>query len=362
MILEIIFFLSVLMIVYGFVGYPILLRLLVFLKYNSSSSDAAAQYTDTELPTITLLISVYNEEDVIEKKILNSLSLDYPLDKLEILVVSDGANDSTDDIIKSFSNKGVKLLRQATRAGKTAALNMAVPQAQGELIVFSDANSMYDKSALRKMARHFSQLDIGFVTGRTKYISNTGHTVAETTGMYTRLEMITKRLESQISSCVGADGAIFTIRKKLYQPLRDFDINDLVIPLDIVGQGYRGIMDSEAYCLEETAKNFSGEFNRQTRITCRTIRAIYNYKALLNSFRYPFFSFALLSHKIVKLMLPFCMAAALVSNILLAPSNMSFQTLLGGQFLFYFLFFVGYLQRDKDGARVPLYIYILLLL
>ena len=346
------FWLSLFAIFYAYLGYTLLLRAITTLFHRQDEKTTRADANT--LPELTLIISVYNEENVIEEKLRNSLALDYPEKKREILVVSDASTDRTEEKVKKIAdtNPEVRLLRQESRQGKTAALNMAVPQAQGGIIVFSDANSMYDTQALVNLARHFMDPAIGFVTGRTKYVSQHSNTVAVSTGFYTKLEIITKELESKTGSCVGADGAIFAIRKKLFNPLKDYDINDFVIPLNVVGEGFQGILDRDAFCLEQTAKDTEGEFNRQVRITCRTIRAIFNHKKLLNPLQYPLFSFELISHKLMKFLLPIFMFTAFFSNWALLPAGKLYQLIFLLQISYYCLFTLGYVKRRQENHKV----------
>ena len=241
------------MIIYPYVGYPAVLWLISLFILKKSKEEPVQL-----LSKVTLLISAYNEEGVIKDKIINSLALSYPKDLLEIVVVSDGSEDRTKDIVEQYGDKGVILRHYEGRIGKTACLNKASPLANGDIIVFSDANSHYDKGAVNNLVRNFSDNNIGFVTGTTKYITNDNENSVESVGLYTKIEKLTKTLESRISSCVGADGAIFAIRKNLYQPLKDYDINDFVIPLNVVKQGYRGILESNAYCIEKTASDIKG--------------------------------------------------------------------------------------------------------
>jgi len=159
---------------------------------------------------------------------------------------------------------------------------------------------------------------------------------ADSLGLYSRLELITKELESRLGSCIGADGAIFAIRKELYRPLKDYDINDFVIPLSINQQGYRGVLQREAVCFEKDAGSAKGEFQRQVRITNRTIRAIMNYRQLLNPFRFGLLSFQLISHKVCKFLVPLFMVALLVSNLILAERGGFFLEVLMAQVIFYF--------------------------
>ena len=281
------------------------------------------------------MVSAYNEEKVIGEKIENALSLDYPRELLEIVIVSDGSTDRTGAIVLDFAQQGVVLRHYEGRIGKTACLNRALPLAAGGIIVFSDANSVYEKSALRALLQPFRDNTVGFVTGWTRYGSGDATSPVDSLGIYSKLELITKELESRLGSCIGADGAIFAIRKELNLPLRDYDINDVVVPLSINERGYRGVLQREAICLEKDAGSPKGEFQRQVRITSRTIRAIMNYRQLLNPFRYGLLSFELFSHKVCKFLVPIFMAALLITNLILAERGGFFVVALMAQGTFY---------------------------
>lgn len=210
-IIELIFWISLAAILYTYIGYPFVLWILSFFK-RKTPNVPLLNYQ----PKVSLLISAYNEEWIIRDKVINALSLEYPKDKLEIIVVSDASEDNTDKYVREFSTNGVRVIRQEERRGKTAALNLAVPETKGEIIIFSDANSFYDKKSISKLVSHFADPNIGLVSGSTKYFSAQGDRIMESANLYTRLERVTKRLESRLGSCVGADGAIFAIRKELY--------------------------------------------------------------------------------------------------------------------------------------------------
>lgn len=344
------FWFSIIFVFYAYLGYPLLL--LLFTVINKRGYSEKTGRVDDFYPKVTLLISAYNEEKVIEDKIINSLELNYPKELLEIVVVSDGSSDMTNEIAARYADKGVVLRYFEGRIGKTACLNKVVPLAQGEIIVFSDANSRYDKEAIKELIKHFADKKIGFVTGTTKYVSDEADKALESIGIYTRIEQITKRLESETGSCVGADGAIFAIRKDLYQQLKDIDINDLVIPLNIIKQGYRGILEEKAFCIEKTAKNASGEFYRQVRITNRTIRAIVNNRELLNPFNRGAFSFQLISHKVCKLLVPYFLILLLFTNILLIRGGFLYTAALSGQIVIYLLSWLGYRGYRLNGLSM----------
>lgn len=327
-----VFWVSLLAITYAYVGYPAVLWLLSKFRKVRERGDAGL---GAHLPSVTVIVSAYNEEAVIGEKIKNALALDYPLELLEIVVVSDGSSDRTREIVLEFANRGVVLRHYEGRIGKTACLNRALPLATGRIVVFSDANSTYERGALRALLGPFGDDTVGFVTGWTRYGSGENASAADSLGIYSKLELMTKELESRLGSCIGADGAIFAIRKELYLPLRDYDINDFVIPLSINQQGYRGILQREAICLEKDAGSSKGEFHRQVRITNRTIRAIMNYRQLLNPFKFGVLSFHLFSHKVCKFLVPIFMVALFASNLLLAERGGFFLMTLIAQAVFY---------------------------
>jgi cellulose synthase/poly-beta-1,6-N-acetylglucosamine synthase-like glycosyltransferase len=206
---------------------------------------------------------------------------------------------------------------------------------------------MLDRNALQTMVRHFNDPQIGFVTGRTKYISLNGNRTIEVTSAYTTLETFIKKKESDIGSCVGADGAIFAIRKNLFKPLKPNDINDLVMPFSIIKQGYRGVADDNAFCTEEISRNPEDDFQRQVRITSRTLRAIFSNSSLLNCFRFPVFSFQLISHKMIRFLGPFFLILLLLTNIALLPSGLFYKMFLAGQCVLYALAVSGIKIKTK---------------
>ena len=330
--LEITFWASLIAIVYFYGGYPLVLWLVTKFFSRSQKIDFAQSVETTR---VSMIISAYNEEGVIAGKIENALSLDYPQELLQIIIVSDGSTDRTGEIVAKFASRGVVLQHFDKRIGKTACLNLVIPSASGRVVVFSDANSIYGKGALKALLRPFQDESVGFVTGWTSYGSGEGVPVASSIGLYSRLELMTKDLESKLGSCIGADGAIFAVRKDLYSPLKEYDINDFVIPLSINEKGFRGVLNREAICFEKDAGGTAGEFQRQVRITNRTIRAIFNYRQLLNPLKYGWFSIQLISHKLGKFLVPFFMAALLATNLALIEHGFEYRVTLVAQLLFY---------------------------
>ncbi len=336
------------MVFYAYAGYMIILRAIALIK-GSTQGFARKNPSNGYLPKVSLVISAYNEEAVIQQKLVNSLSLDYPKELFEIIVVSDGSTDKTREITEHYAGKGVILRHYEGRRGKTECLNMAIPLALGEVVVFSDANSEYDRNAIREIVKHFEDPKIGFVTGWTKYLSGKDDQETGSLGIYARLELLVKKYESMIGSCVGADGAIFAIRKELYRSLKPHDINDFVIPLSIIQQRYRGVLEAKAFCFESSAGSALGEFQRQVRITNRTIRAIVNNKTLLNPVKFGIFSFELFSHKLCRFLVPLFLIIMLVSNLSLSSQNSFYLMILIGQIMFYTS--AGF---AKNIERIPL--------
>ncbi|MDZ7697292.1 MAG: glycosyltransferase [Deltaproteobacteria bacterium] len=305
-------------------------------------------------PSVSLAISAFNEEEILPRKLENARSLDYPNHLVKIAVISDGSTDKTNEIIHHFaeqSNKITPCISQQHK-GKTACLNEFVPNLRGEIILFSDANSFYDKNVIRRIVRPFVDPDIGFVTGSTKYVSPSKDNSEDATGFYSRLERWTKSLETRTGSCVGADGAVFAMRKTFFSALQPEDINDLVIPFHVISQGYRGMLEPSVFCTEEFAGR-TAEFKRQVRITNRTLRAIFNHNHLLNPFQYPLFAFKLFSHKIMKFLTPFFLLILLITNGFLAFGDIAFyKVTLVLQVLFYFFSLVGLLRTKKHKSKL----------
>jgi cellulose synthase/poly-beta-1,6-N-acetylglucosamine synthase-like glycosyltransferase len=338
--IKLIFWSSIFSVFYTYSFYLIVLWFIAIIKKNNGGN--LIEKSNTACQMVTLLISAYNEEEDIEEKLHNSLNLNYPKNLFEIIVVSDGSTDRTNEIVAGYADKGVGLYHYGGRIGKTACLNKSIPLAKGDIIVFSDANSLYDQDAIINMVRHFEDDKIGFVTGYTKYVLKSGDSNLASVGAYAKIEVLTKKLESRIGSCVGADGAIFAIRKNLYQPLKPYDINDFVIPLNIIRQGFKGTFEKDAYCFERTARDRRGEFNRQTRITNRTLRAVFKQMELLNPITYPIFSFELVSHKLLKFMVPFLLFIIFVLNILILSRESGIYIItFFFQILFYLLGWLG---------------------
>lgn len=289
------------------------------------------------LPRVTLIVSAFNERGVIRQKLENALALSYPRERLEILVISDGSDDGTDDIVREFEARGVRLCRQEPRAGKTLGLTRFVPQARGEVLLFSDANSVYDALAVRKLVRHFADPGVGYVVGHQRYLDAAGSAVSRAEQLYWAYEVFLKKCESRLGSVVGGDGAIYAIRAELFSPLEADDINDFVNPLQIVARGYRGVFDEEAFCHEHTASSFQGEFRRKTRIVNRSLRGLLRVPAVLNPLRVGWFAYQITFHKLLRWFVPYFLISLFLGTAALAGrgEGSMYAALLGAQLVFY---------------------------
>lgn len=326
-------------IVYVFIGYPIILFILDFILPKSIRKK------DPITPSVSFLISCYNEEEIIQDKLLNAVAMDYPIDKIEIIVISDCSSDKTDDIVKGFDATNVRLIRMEERLGKTMGINYAVSQAKGEVIVFSDANAMYEKNAIRQLVRNFSDNRIGYVVGEARYIKRgDGASISEQT--YWNYECRIKKIESRLHSVVGGDGAIYAIRRELYEPLLESDINDFVNPLQIISKGYRGVYEDEAVCWEEAAGSFNKEFNRKSRIVNRSFSGLLRVPSVLNPFHTGFFSFEVISHKLLRWLTPFFFLILMgVSIGLAAYGSITFKIVLSLEIVIIILAYLGYVKH-----------------
>jgi len=343
--------------VYVYVGYPLLLIILDKLVKGRALNRADIT------PTVSLIVSCYNEADVIEQKIENCFEIDYPSQQLEIIFVSDGSDDGTDEIIKKYCNESIKLIRQEGRLGKTMGLNLAMAEAKGEIVVFSDANAMYKTDALKMLVRNFNDASVGYVVGAAIYQDEEESGAGSNENAYWQYEIFMKKIESKLHSVVGGDGAIYAIRKSLYLPLGQQDINDFVNPLQIIAQGYRGIFDEKAICYEQTAGDFDKEGKRKQRIVNRSFTGLMKNKTVLNPFKFGFYSLELLSHKLLRWLIPFFIVIAAAGIIVLAQMQLEvFQWFLMLGIAFCWSVLLGRVLQDcatcPSVLLIPYYFYL----
>jgi cellulose synthase/poly-beta-1,6-N-acetylglucosamine synthase-like glycosyltransferase len=257
-----VFWFSLLALFYAFIGYPVIVRLVATLWGRKILRD------ENHTPTVSVLLSVYNEEQVIRQKIENFLQLDYPEDRIELLVISDGCSDQTEEIVRSLASNRVRLLIQEERGGKTLALNRGAVEAKGEIFVFTDANSMFRPDSVRKLLAAFADPEVGLVSGRSVYVDAEGNETLG--GIYRRYEEWIKEGESRLFSIVGADGAIYALRRDVFEPLKPEFINDLLHPIQVVSKGLKAVSETRAVVVEASEDDGEAELKRQTRIMAQS--------------------------------------------------------------------------------------------
>ncbi|KAB0666506.1 glycosyltransferase family 2 protein [Oryzomonas japonica] len=319
--IETFFFLSVVLVFYVYAGYPLLAAGLAACLHQTVRKK-------TFEPTVTILISAYNEAEGIATTIENKLGLEYPQNKLEIIVISDGSTDRTDVIVQSFADHDVRLLRQEPRAGKTSALNMAVPLAKGDIIIFSDANSLYAPDTLRKLLANFADEKVGYVTGKMIYANPDGTPIGEGCSAYMKYENALRSIETRLGSVVGVDGGIDAIRATLYRPMNADQLPDFVQPLKVIEQGCRVVYEPEAVLWEHTLKDTEDEYRMRVRVSLRAFWALFDMRQLLWPGINPLFAWQLWSHKVLRYLCFWFLLVAYVTNWLLLGNGEGYTVML----------------------------------
>lgn len=339
-----VWWLSVGLVVYAYVIYPVLIWLLSRLFGRVSQPPDHPE----EWPAVTLLIAAYNEEKHIQRRIENALAMDYPRDRLEIVIASDGSDDQTSLIVQEYAAQGVTLLKYPQRIGKPAVLNRLVPMVNGEFIVFSDANSFTEPAALKNLIRWFADPVVGAVCGKLVLIdSATGQNVDS---MYWKYETFLKKCENRLHGLLGANGAIYALRRKWYPTIPDNTIvDDFVIPLRAkIVHDCTIVYDAEAVAHEETPAALGAEFQRRTRIGAGGFQAIGLLWQLLAP-GHGWTAFTFLNHKILRWICPFLLVLAFGINLALLEIPF-YRWMLGAQISFYLLAVLGYVMPSQPTA------------
>ena len=347
--MEFLFWSSLSLIFYIYAGYPLLVLLI-------STGRPMVNKSTENLPRVTILIAAYNEEDCILETLKNKIELDYPRDKLDIIIVSDESSDRTDEIVKAFSATSevpVTLVRQQPRQGKTSGLNMIVPVASGDIIVFSDANSLYDKQALICLVSNFDDPNVGYVTGKMVYTNPDGSLVGDGCSSYMKYENWLRSKETKLGSVVGVDGGIDAMRKSLYERLNPDQLPDFVQPLKVVEKGYRVVYEELALLKEQALDESTSEYTMRVRVALRALWAMHDMRFLFNPFRYGLFSWQLFSHKLLRYLAFIPLIAVLVSNVILTVNDELYTVFLLLQLVFYVLAWQG--KRNLHKSDNPAY-------
>jgi cellulose synthase/poly-beta-1,6-N-acetylglucosamine synthase-like glycosyltransferase len=338
--LTVVFWLAAGVILHTYVFYPLLLIALDAVAQAQGSwrymggNERRRPPAQIGLPSVSVLIAAWNEQGCIAARIDNLLGQDYPADKLEILVGSDASSDETDAIVQRYAARGVKLSR-AERCGKAGVLNRLLGLAQGEVLVMTDANSHFERDAIRRLVQPLRDEEVGLVCGRLRLHSPMGAPVAESA--YWKLESLLKLYESRRGCVMGANGGIYAVRKHLFMPLpAGTVVDDFVAALRVLESGHEVRYEPEAVAHEEAAPDHSGEYRRRVRIAAGCFRALSEHKDLL-SLRHGFTAFALWSHKVLRWFVPQAMVMAFLTNLFLARGGSFYTAVLLGQFAIYAL-------------------------
>lgn len=343
-----IFFISCFIVFYNYLGYALIVYVLNQFKKTKPSEEENEFF-----PTISFVVAAYNEEDCMEEKISNSLDQDYPADKIQYIFITDGSTDQTTSIISRYPS--IQLLHSEERTGKSAALNRAVSMANNDVLIFSDANTILNKKAVKNIARHYKNPKVGGVAGEKKIITSTstGGQVGASEGLYWKYESFLKKTDSNFHSVVGAAGELFSVRRKLYEPVsNEVILDDFIISLKVAGKGYVIVYEPDAFAMELPSFSMHDEKKRKTRISAGGFQAIGMLGSLFYFWRHPKLSFLYISHRVLRWTLsPLCLILAFVSNLVLfaGSENVFYKVLFVVQVLFYTGAAAGSFTHSKNG-------------
>lgn len=349
--MEIAFWVSLAIIVYTFVGYGILLWMLVRVKRLFTKPGTRAIPSDDALPTCCLIIAAYNEESEIEAKIANSVALDYPRGKLSIVFVTDGSDDGTPDIVAAHPE--VKLLHQPERRGKIHAVHRAVMASEADILVFTDANTILNAGALRELCKHYQDPTVGAVSGEKRIaMSDAADASTAGEGIYWKYESALKRWDAELHTLVGSAGELFSVRRSLYRPVPPTTVlDDFMISMNIARIGYRVAYEPGAYALETASEDVAEELKRKVRIAAGGIQSVVWLWPLLVPFRRPLLTFQYISHRVLRwTVTPFMLVLLFLASAVLAFRGAGgfYEFVFFGQVVFYALAGFGWYVSGRQ--------------
>ena len=342
---KLLFFLGIFIIFYSYIGYGLLIW--AWLKIRKAFLKNKPEGIRSFIPPVTFIVAAYNEEDFIEKKIQNTLALDYPRQKLNILFITDGSTDATPALVAKYP--AVQLLHENQRLGKMAAMHRAMEFVQTPYVIFSDANTLLNRESIKNIVRHYRDEKTGGVAGEKKIRQAEIEAVASAgEGLYWKYESFLKRMDSDFYTVVGAAGELFSIRTELYEyPGDKVLLDDFILSMRICQKGYRVAYEPQAFALESASVSIKEERKRKIRISAGAFQSMVMLAGLLNVFKYPRLSFQYISHRVLRWVLcPLFLPLVLLFNIILVSSGESviYSVFLAAQVLFYLFAFGGYLM------------------
>lgn len=347
--MVLLFFTGLVISFYTYLGYPIILGFLVQLK-RLGGANPPSQYKLEEMPEISLIVACFNEADILKKKIVNTLQLDYPIDKVRYLFVTDGSTDKSQEIIKQYPE--IELFHEPERRGKNAAVNRVMNHVRTPITIYCDANTILNKKSLQFIARHYKDERVGAVAGEKRVkLEEDGNAAGSGESAYWKYESKLKQWDSELNTVVGAAGELFSIRTELYEEVpKGVLIEDFRLSMNIAKKGYKVIYEPEAYAIETASESIQEESKRKIRISAGGLIEVWHFMPLLNCFKYGLLSFQYVSHRMLRWTLaPLSLVIILISNLILAFTHHPFfKIVLLLQLLFYSLALIGYLLRNKN--------------
>ncbi len=356
MVMEVLFWLCLVLVVYTYVGYGMVLCLLVSIKKKLAHQADNTMDEQREWPEVTLLICAYNEEEVVEMKMDNTRRLDYPQGKLKVMWVTDGSNDHTNDKLSTYEE--VTVVYCPERQGKTAALNHGISECTTELVIMTDANTQLNSQAIKEMVKPFNDPKVSCVAGEKRVMAREeSQTAAQGEGAYWKYESQLKKWDDALYSAMGCAGELCAIRKALYEPMaKDTLLDDFEMSMKTLMKGYRIAYTSDAYAMEYGSANIEEESKRKKRIAAGGLQSIWRLRALLNPFAHPIVAFQFVSHRVLRWSItPIALLALIPINVWLVfnKAGIIYHIIWVMQLLFYLAAFLGYLL-DKRGRKISI--------
>ncbi|RFA25147.1 glycosyl transferase [Alkalilimnicola ehrlichii] len=345
--METVFWIAFIGAIYSYFLYPLVLVL-------TPGRQPTQPHPSTGMPKLTLVVTVYNEAERVRAKLDNCLGLRYPSDRLEILIASDASDDGTDAIVKEYAERGVRLVRADRRLGKEHAQRLAIQEAEGEILVFSDAATRIPHDSLLRIVEGFSDPSVGAISSEDRFVAPDGRVVGE--GAYVRYEMWLRRLESDVHSLVGLSGSFFAARRRVCQEWDIHSPSDFNTALNCARLGYVAVSDPDLNGFYPAIQEEKREYQRKLRTVIRGITSLVRQPAVLNPFQYGFFSFQVWSHKVMRWLVPWFLLALLLASFALATQSWFYATALAGQLVFYALVITGMLcnpLRARTFVKIP---------
>jgi len=336
-ILALIFWALIVLVIYPYAIYPLLAVIAGALFRRKLDTGEIT-------PSLSVIITAYNEAGTIEQKLENTLALNYPRDRMEIIVASDASDDGTDQIVGRFAGRGVRLVRAPERSGKTAAQNRAIEVASGEILVFTDATTMLYRNSLHSITRPFADPRVGCVSGQDLSVEGVRGSGVEAAGLYTRFEAFVRNSEARFTSLVGVSGSFYAVRRSLRPIMEPELIDDFYVPLHVAREGFLALPEPDAVGIVKRPRSFYHEYQRKVRTFLTGMITFYEMRGMLNPLRYGMISFQLASHKLARWLSPFFLYLLFLVNLPLVVKGPFYAVAFAAQVLFYLVALAGHLM------------------